>query len=127
EKAHRPRRGHESRGSPARRRRRQGQGQSSADALGIPDVGQEDAAQQAHRQAHCRAQEVRTESLLRRETWRRTETRPVRAKMMRATRTTRTAARRSRIVKRTAKRNAKRVKSAKPVRPLVKAVVAPPE
>jgi len=44
--------------------------------------------------------------------------------MMRATRT---AARRSRIVKRTAKRNAKRVKSAKPVRPLVKAVVAPPE
>jgi len=48
---------------------------------------------------------------------------------MRATGTTRTAARRSRIVKRTAKRGAKRVtaKSAKAARPLVKAVVAPPE
>src|SRR6266403_1279304 len=48
---------------------------------------------------------------------------------MRATRTTRTAARRSRIVKRTAKRGAKRVtaKNAKPVRPLVKVAVAPPE
>src|SRR5213080_4961685 len=58
----------------------QGQGQLSADALGFPDAGQEDAAQQAHRQAHCRAQEVRTASLLRRETWRRTEIRPVRVK-----------------------------------------------
>jgi len=48
---------------------------------------------------------------------------------MRATRTTRSAARRSRPVKRTAKRTAKRVtaKSAKPVRPLVKVAVAPPE
>src|SRR5438552_2130871 len=33
------RRGHEPRGSPARRRRGQGQGQSSADALGFPDAG----------------------------------------------------------------------------------------
>ncbi len=44
---------------------------------------------------------------------------------MRATRTTRTAARRSRPVKRAAKRVT--AKSAKPVRPLVKAAVAPPE
>jgi len=48
---------------------------------------------------------------------------------MRATRTTRTAARRSRLVKRTNKRAAKRVsaKNPKPVRPLVKVPVAPPE
>jgi len=47
---------------------------------------------------------------------------------MRATRTTRTAARRSRLVKHSAKRAAKRVnaKNAKPVRP-VKVVAAPPE
>jgi hypothetical protein len=47
----------------------------------------------------------------------------------RTTRTTRTAARRSRLVKHTAKRAAKRVsaKNVKPARPLVKAVVAPPE
>src|SRR5229473_4893354 len=129
EKTHRSRRGHEPCGSSARRRRRQSQGQSSADALGFPDIGEEDEAQQAHRQAHCRAQEVRTRSLLRRETRRRTESGLVRVKTMRATRTTRTAARRSRLVKRTAKRAAKRVtaKNAKPVRPLVKAAVVPPE
>ena len=48
---------------------------------------------------------------------------------MRATRTTRTAARRSRLVKRTNKRAAKRVtvKNAKPARPLAKVAVAPPE
>ena len=48
---------------------------------------------------------------------------------MRATRTTRTAARRSRVAKRAAKRTAKRVtaKNAKPARPLVKVAVAPPE
>jgi len=48
---------------------------------------------------------------------------------MRATRTTRTAARRNRLVKRTAKRAAKRVsaKNAKPARPLAKVAVAPPE
>src|SRR5260370_35405117 len=48
---------------------------------------------------------------------------------MRATRTTRTTARRSRSVKHTVKRAAKRVatKSAKPVRQLVKAAVAPLE
>jgi len=53
----------------------------------------------------------------------------VRAKAMRATHTTRSAGRRSRSVKRTAKRAAKRVtaKSTKPVRPLVKVAVAPPE
>jgi hypothetical protein len=48
---------------------------------------------------------------------------------MRATRTTRTAARRNRLVKRTNKRAAKRVtaKNAKAARPLAKAIVAPPE
>jgi hypothetical protein len=48
---------------------------------------------------------------------------------MRATRTTRTAARRSRLVKRTNKRAAKRVtaKNAKSGRPLVKAAVVPLE
>jgi len=61
-KTHRTRRGHEPRGSSARRRRRQGKGQSSADAVGFPDIGEEDAKQQAHRQAHCRAQEVSTRS-----------------------------------------------------------------
>ena len=38
------RRGHEPGGSPARRRRRPRQGQSSADALGFPDAGRQDAA-----------------------------------------------------------------------------------
>jgi len=37
---------------PARRRVKAGQGQSSA-APGLSDVGQKDAATQAHRQAHC--------------------------------------------------------------------------
>src|SRR5258706_8523749 len=48
---------------------------------------------------------------------------------MRATRTTRTAARRNRLVKRTNKRAAKRVtaKNAKAARPLTKVAVAPPE
>jgi len=46
---------------------------------------------------------------------------------MRATRTTRTAARRSRIVKRTAKRGAKRVTAKNAKRPAVKMAVAPPE
>ena len=52
----------------------------------------------------------------------------MRAKAMRATRTTRTAARRNRLVKHTNKRAAKRVtaKNAKPARPL-KVAVAPPE
>src|SRR5260370_12224898 len=97
--------------------------------MGLPDGGEKDATQQAHRQAHCRAQEVRTGSLLRRETWWRTKSRLVRAKTMRATCTTRTAARRSRPAKRAAKRAAKRVsaKNAKPGRPLVKVRVAPPE
>jgi len=44
---------------------------------------------------------------------------------MRATRTTRSAARRSRLLKRTAKRV--KGKSTKPVRPLAKVAVAPPE
>src|SRR5437016_11391721 len=70
---------------------------------------------------------------MRRETGRRTKRRLVRAKAMRATHTTRSAGRRSRSVKRTAKRAAKRAakrvtaKSPKPVRPLVKVAVAPPE
>ena len=48
---------------------------------------------------------------------------------MRATRTTRTAARRNRLVKRTNKRAAKRLtaKNAKAARPLAKVAVAPPE
>jgi hypothetical protein len=44
---------------------------------------------------------------------------------MRATRTSRTAARRSRLVKRTAKRA--NAKNTKPVRPAAKVAVAPPE
>src|SRR2546421_2950981 len=62
---------------------------------------------------------------MRRETRRRTKRRLVRAKAMRATHTTRSAGRRSRSVKRAAKRVT--AKSTKPVRPLVKVVVAPPE
>src|SRR5204863_3583275 len=62
---------------------------------------------------------------MRRETRRRTKRRLVRAKAMRATHTTRAAGRRSRSVKRAAKRVT--AKSTKPVRPLVKVAVAPPE